>query len=304
MALLSSYDTIGQAEDVSDIISNITPSEVPFTTMIKKGKTSAKLYEWQEDSLAAAAENAHVEGADFTDATLTPTTMRSQYTQIMEKTIKISATSDAVKTYGRAKETAYQMAKKMKELKRDVEFGFIGQAQNAVAGDDTSVARQFASAFGTDPSSNALINSAVYDLNGGTPRALDEATFLDVLEACYSEGADPTVFMIKPADSRIVAGWTGSAGRTRQVEGGSKTITNVVNLYVSPFGEVKVSMNRNILATAALLVHPDMWESVTLRPFTRELLAKTGDAEKHVVVGEISLKHKNYKGTGYIGDLS
>ena len=79
---------------------------------------------------------------------------------------------------------------------------------------------------------------------------------------------------------------------------------NVVDLYVSPFGEQKVILNRFLKATEALLFDPAMWSLVTLRPWTRELLAKTGDNDRHLIVGEFSLKHKNYKGTGRITGLT
>jgi len=47
-----------------------------------------------------------------------------------------------------------------------------------------------------------------------------------------------------------------------------------------------------------------MWSLVVLRPFTRELLAKTGDNDRHMIVGEYSLKHKNVRGTGRITNLT
>ena len=40
---------------------------------------------------------------------LSATTLRTQNCQIMTKAFQVSATADAVKTYGRAKETAYQL---------------------------------------------------------------------------------------------------------------------------------------------------------------------------------------------------
>ena len=57
------------------------------------------MFEWQEDSLAAAANNAQVEGAAFTAGTLSATTMRTNNTQILSKVFEVSATADAVKTY-------------------------------------------------------------------------------------------------------------------------------------------------------------------------------------------------------------
>ena len=40
------------------------------------------------------------------DVARTATTLRSNYTQILSDVFRISSTADAVRTYGRAKETA------------------------------------------------------------------------------------------------------------------------------------------------------------------------------------------------------
>ena len=58
--------------------------------MIKSEKVNARVFEWQEDSLAAAANNAQVEGAAFTAGTLTATTMRTNNTQILSKVLTLS----------------------------------------------------------------------------------------------------------------------------------------------------------------------------------------------------------------------
>lgn len=107
MATFTTYNTVGAAEDVSDIISNISPTDCPMYTMIKSQKVHARVYEYMEDTLAAAGDNKAVEGADPSMATLSPTTMRTGNTQIMTKAFQVSATADAIKTYGRAKETAF-----------------------------------------------------------------------------------------------------------------------------------------------------------------------------------------------------
>ena len=109
MTTYTSYDQVGLAEDVSDIISDISPTDCPMYSTIRTEKVSARVFEWQEDSLAAAANNAQVEGADATMATLSPTTLRTNNCQIMTKAFQVSAIADAVKTYGRAKETALKL---------------------------------------------------------------------------------------------------------------------------------------------------------------------------------------------------
>jgi hypothetical protein len=109
MATFTTYNSVGMKEDVSDVISNITPTDTPMYTMIKSQKVQARIYEYMEDTLANAADNKAVEGADPSMATLSPTTMRSGNTQIMTKAFQVSATADAVATYGRAKETALNL---------------------------------------------------------------------------------------------------------------------------------------------------------------------------------------------------
>ena len=276
MATYTSYDQVGLKEDVSDIITDITPTDTPMVSMLKTQKVHNRVYQYQTDSLSAAASNAQIEGADPTMATLTATTMISGNTQILTKAFQISQTSDAVSTYGRAKETAYQLGRALKEIKRDLEFAYVGASNAAVAGSagGSPAAREMASA-------DQLIDAATTEA-GGTA-ALTEAMLLSVGQKVFNEGGDASVFMIKPADAQIVAGFTGASGRYRNFNDAQKTLTNVIDLYVSPYGEYKVVLNRHQMTTHAFLLDPSMWRSAVLRPFSRTLLAKTGDSEKHFV---------------------
>ena len=294
MATYTSYDQVGKAEDVSDIISDISPTDTPMVSLIKPQKVSARVYEYQTDSLAAAAANAAVEGAVPTMATLTATTMITGNTQILTKAFQVSATADAIKTYGRAKETAYQLGRALKEIKRDLEFAYVGASNAGVAGNSTT-AREMDSA-------DQLIDAATTTA-GGTA-ALTETMLLDTGEAVFNAGGDASVFMIKPADAQIVAGFTGASGRYRNFNDGTKTLVNVIDLYVSPYGEYKVVLNRHQMTTHAFLLDPTMWRSAVLRPFSRTLLAKSGDSDKHFVVGEYGLMHLNPKASGQINALT
>jgi hypothetical protein len=304
-----SYDQVGKKEDVSDVITNLTPTATPFQSLIGSESTHNTVFQWQEDSLAAVGSNAQVEGADGTDADLTATTMRSNYTQIMAKTIKVSATADAVSTYGRAKETAYQLAKKGAEIKREFEYHLVGVAQNAAAG-SSSVARTFGNVWGNAADSAAMIHAdvtVVVDSDAGTggnqAGPLTENHLLSVNQKLFEQGGDAKYIMIKPADSLIVSGFAAAAGRERDFGAGTKLV-NVVDIYVSPFGTQKVVLNRFMKADSALLFSPENWKKVTLRPWTREKLAKTGDADRHYLVGEFSLKHTNARASGAITNLT
>lgn len=318
MATYTTYNQIGIKEDISDIISNITPTSTPFLSSIGKESVHNTLYQWQEDSLAATAENAEIEGFTASDLTLTPTVMRGNYTQIQSKTIKISATADAIDAYGRAQETAYQLSKKAAEFKRDIEFNLVGDrtsnGNNASAG-TSSAARLTANIHGYDSNgsnaANNVINAAVIE-DGGTSSSAAALTELDILnlgDKLYDEGAEAQILMIKPADSTVIAGFTRSAvgsGNARQEHfvNGGRTLMNVVDVYISPYGEQRVVMNRHLKTSVAFLYDPANWKICELRPMTRELLAKTGDADMHMMVTEYGLKHTNYKASGLIRYLS
>lgn len=294
MPTYKTYNQVGIAEDVSDIISNITPTRTPFQTAIANESTHSTLFEWQEDSLRDAADNAQAEGAEATDSTRTPTVKRQNRTQIMSETVKVSRTASRVKTYGRKREMAYQMEKAAKALKRDLERAFVGSAQLSVAGDDTTPRKM--AGYQAQIDASAIVYT-------GAAKPLSEAALLEVLQDCYTNGADPTRIHVTPTNSLIIADFAKASGRYRTFEGSgadSKTVVNVVNLYVSPFGEQKVEINRFQKAGQTLVFDPDMWAKVTFDPWSRVPLAKSGDYDRAMLIGEFSLKHKNYKGSGLI----
>lgn len=281
MSTYTTYDQVGKKESVADIISDITPFDTPAMTMFKDEKVGARTFSWLEDSLEAAGSNAAVEGADATMATLIDAVERTNNTQIMTKAFQVSATADAIGTYGRAKETAYQLGKALKSIKRDAEFALVGADQQAVSG-SSSAARQMASAI-----------NQISTVEAGGTAALTEAMLLSAGQTAYNNGSDVDTFMIKPADAQIVAGFSASAGRNREIAQG-KTLVNAIDLYVSPYGEYRVVLNRHLESSHALLIDPSMFKTCTLRPFTRTLLSKSGDSDKHFVVGEMSVKHMNF----------
>ncbi len=107
MATYTAHSAIGQREDLTDVIYDISPTETPFMSSIGKTKATAVYHEWQTDSLAAAAANAAVEGADASTATLSPTTRVGNRTQISQKTVGVTGTLQAVNKAGRKSELAY-----------------------------------------------------------------------------------------------------------------------------------------------------------------------------------------------------
>lgn len=298
---METYDLVGKKEDISDIISNISPSKTPFSSMIGSESHGSVLYQWQEDSLLAVAANAQVEGAAAPTASWQATVMRSNTTQILMSTASASGTADVVKKYGRAKELAYQLGMRSVELKRNLENAMVGTAQASVTGND-STARQFAGYQTQIAAGSTITNSST---------ALTEPNVLAMAQTLYTAGSEPSILMVKPADTLKVATWqtggTGSANaRTKMIDGGSKELYNVVNVYYSPFSSegLKVVMNRFQRVSDALVFEPDMWKKVVVRNWFRETLAKVGDSTQVMIVGEFGLRHKNFAASGLITGLT
>lgn len=300
---LKSFDLVGKKEDISDYISLLTPSDVPFQSSIKTESINNTLFQWMEDQLRAVVKNTRLEGADPTDSNRDQPSMRTNGTQILEETFRVSGTAEAVKTYGRDKIAARETMKTGKLLKMDLEHSLVGTAQTYVVA-AAATPGEFA---GVQAQIHANVTETI-DGNGvtaGTPAGpLTEASVISVHEKLYNEGSDATTLMIKPSDSKIIAGWLQASPRTFNTENGEKKITNVVNIYESPFGTVRVVKNRRIKATDALVYDPSNWALCVLRNWFRELLAKTGDSDRYMMLGEFSLKHKNQKASGLITNLT
>ncbi len=295
MAAFTSYDVVGKKEDISDIITMISPTKTPFQTSIADERIFNTLFQWQEDNLAAVnLANAQVDGFDAVESAPIPTTLRSNYTQILSKTVKVAQTTDSVSRYGRAKETAYQIMKYSLEVKRDLEGIMLG-GQAAAAGSN-GAARNMGSY------QSMCLTPFIH--TGGATTTMTETQLTTALQTLYSNGVDADMLMIPPGEAIAVANYAAAAGRYRTIETADKSsrqeIINVVDLYVSAFGEVKVVLNRFQLATDYLVFETAMWKQEVLRPWSRETLAKIGDSNRQMIIGEFSLKHKNYNASMYV----
>jgi len=107
--VFTKYDAIGNREDLTDYIYDVSPTDTPFTSMIPKTDATMTLHEWQVDSLANAANNAQLEGDSIAAGASTPTTRLTNTTQISYKALGVSGTQEAVIKAGRKSELKYQI---------------------------------------------------------------------------------------------------------------------------------------------------------------------------------------------------
>jgi len=310
----TTFDAKGIREDLSNIITNIAPEETPYMSNIRKESISNSLFEWQTDTLATAAANKQLEGADVTSFYAVTATVRLQnYAQISRKTIVLSATEEVVNKAGRKSELAYQIAKRSSELKRDQEFTMLNGA--VAAAGSTSVARGTASlqAFiktnvdmqtnGASPSYTTLPNSSRTD---GNVRTFTETILKNVIQQVWTAGGTPKILMVGPVNKQRVSGFSGIASSRFNIDGGARpaTIIGAADIYVSDFGNVTVIAQRFQRERDAFVIDPEYAGVVTLRPYQQIELAKTGDADKRMLIVEFGHKVYAENAHGIAADLT
>jgi len=121
------FAAIGNREDLTNVIYNISPTDTPFMSAIGKSKAKATKHEWQTDSLASASTtNAQIEGDVVVGTASTATVRLSNICQISSKDVVVTGTQEVVDKAGRDSELARQKVLKTISLKQDLETRIIG----------------------------------------------------------------------------------------------------------------------------------------------------------------------------------
>jgi len=304
----SSYDAVGNREDLTNSIYDISPTTTPFLSMATKNKATATFHEWQTDELAAVdAANAVVEGGDAETDNSNPTARLGNYTQISDKVARTTGTQDMVDSAGRGNELTYQKMKRKKELKRDMETILLSD-QARGAGSDT-VARTLAG-VGSWISTNTSFGTGGADPTGdgtdsrtaGTARPITEGLLKGVLSDCFDEGGEPDCIMVGSHNKQAISDFVGN--QTRNVDADEKKLVNAIDIYVSDFGTLVIKTNRFMPQDRAYVLDSGMWSVAELRSFKEYDLAKTGDSERCQIITEYTLEARNEKSSGGIFDLA
>lgn len=302
------YDAVGNREDLSDIIYDISPTETPFVSAIGKNKATNLNHEWQVDALAAAAANANIYGDDVSGAALTATTRRGNRVQLLDKPVTVSDEQIAANPAGRKNELAYQMAKAMKEIKRDLEYNLVGVNNAKVTGNSTLAAEMGSvqAYIFTNDSLGATGASPTGDgtdaRTDGTQRAFTEDLFKDVLQLIWTEGGDPKLALMGAFNKRVASGFSGSA--TRMVDSDKKKLYATVDIYVSDFGETKLVADRFSRTRDVIIIDPEYWKLSVYDGLKQKELGKTGHAEKRMLSWYVTLEACNEKSSGLVADLT
>lgn len=303
----SSYDAVGNREDLADVIHRITPTRTPFSTMAGKKDADGVLHEWQTQALAAVdTTNFVIEGDDATNDAATPTVRLGNRCNISDKVAVVTGTQEVVDKAGRGSEMDYQMVLKGLELKRDQE-NILLQNNARVVGNDTT-ARECAGylawmatntsrgAGGANPTGDGTDAAT-----NGTQRVFTELLLKAVLKLCYDSGGSPDTCMLGSFNKQQASSFSG--GSTRMDKSEDKTVTAAVDHYKSDFGDIDIVPNLFCSTRDAYIQDFEHIKIPFLRAFVSHDLAKSGDSMKKQILSEYTLElHPG--ASGVVADLT
>ena len=327
MALITStitrYDaTRAVREDLSNIIYNISPVDCPGMANFGRDTARQTMFEWQVDTLATPANVPVLEGDDvagYTDAR-TPTARVNNYAQINRKVITVSGTLEAVDKAGMKSYLAYELAKAASEMKRDMELATMGlqignagsnSVPRATAGLGAWVITNFLAGAGTGAA--PVMSSGASNLNGypataavaGTLRALTETLFKTAQQKVWEQGGDPKVAFVNASQKVAISAFVGLATRYKDVPAGQQAqIIGAADTYVGDFGTTAVVADRFMPTSVVYMGDPEFAALAYLRNFSTEVMAKTADGEKRMILAEWGFKMRQQRSWSVIADLT
>jgi len=136
-------------------------------------------------------------------------------------------------------------------------------------------------------------------------RTFTETILKNVIQQVWTSGGTPKILMVGPINKQRVSGFSGIASARYNINGGDRpaTIIGAADIYVSDFGQVSVIPNRFQRERDAWIIDPDYAKMTALRPYQQVELAKTGDAEKRMLIVEWGLQVMTEKAMGLAADL-
>ena len=233
---------------------------------------------------------ARLEGADASYIGLNEVATVYNYTGIQQKALNVSGSDEAIDYYGLGSPFAYQAAKAIPELLRNIEQQLFHGYR---AAGSASVARSWG---GLDVFMGSNTVAA-----GGAVAKSD----IDILqEYIHMDGGMPDTLVLNPAVARDLHDLIDSSSFVRIDQSETKIGLGPLMTAQTQFGDLRIIMDRWCPSGIGWVLDTSKVGLYTLRPFGWKPLAVTGDSKKGEVVGEFSLLVANNEAHGTITGLT
>jgi len=286
--MLVTYDDVSRREDLLSIVGDITPDDTPLMTMLKTSTAKDTVHQWLEDYITPPSSvTAASEGAAATYVALTQPARRTNITEILTQTFRVSGTERAVNPGNGQDALDYQAAKALRTWKMNAEYELInaGALSSGVSGTAQGMAGLL-----------NVITTLYTARNSGT--SLSETEFQDMHQHSWDQGGTENSFdlvLVPFGLKRKIDGFT--AGATKYVDQSDKKLTQPVAIYETSAGVARIMQHRYVPSAAAtpgpyfLGLKEDKFRVAYLRKPFKEMLAKDGDRENGQIVGELTLEY-------------
>jgi hypothetical protein len=317
----TTYNAVGNREDLSNTIYNIDPFDTPVMSAIRRRNVKNRLFDWQTEflpnvsptvvpgtGLMDPATNAQFEGFALAPHSAQPTIRQNNVTQISERDATISGSQEESDAAGKGSEMSHQMAMASKVLKSDMETAMCSRQPRIDGNDTTPTARVTegithwlgrakdklgavggAVAPGTAVTGLPVLSTDAFAAPAAVP--LTEAMLGDGMQKAYVNGASPTLWIVPPGPKRTVSNFVGRS--TTQVLVGKTEVVSTVDVLATDFGRIKCIPSRWVPPDVGLLIDPDYLAVAFFRSFRQYLMARTGDAETRMIVVEWGVEVRN-----------
>lgn len=278
------YDDNAVREDLSDFISNLSPTENTLYSGLGKVKASQPYHQWLNDTLKAVGTNGQVEGFTPSYAARTRPTRTGNYTQIISAEVEVTETEREALQAGFADRYSYEMEKAMTEWVDDAEYALMRGGLASGTGSAARYMRGFKASVTTTVTSQSGVS-------------LSEKALNDYFQNTWNVSrVFPDEVYVGGTLKRRISGFT--AGTTKFTKVEDKRLINTASVYESDFGVVKVLLHRYITVSGdvhndILGIKNDHNKVAQLRAPKHVSMAKQADSTRGMIVGEITLEHRN-----------
>lgn len=301
-----SYGVTGLKEDISNMVTNISPTDTFFYKSLGTAPVTQKKHQFLTDTLTAAGSNARIEGDERTAIAVTAASAIYNMTQIMSKTFILSESNLAMAAYGQdggVNSEAYQTAKYSKELGQDREYTFLREVRDD--GATLTTARKMRGALNwtttnLNKDAGATLN-ADGTVTGGTPRQLTKAILKDTMQDIFTSGGAPSKILCGPYQATKISEMAHNDNYRQMVKGGE--LADYVDVYINEFGKYTVQIHRLMPTDVAFIYDPSMWKKCILRKTEKTYYAKVSDGRKIDITCEETLEARQEAASGRITNL-
>lgn len=285
--------------DLRDEIALVSPTDTPLTTLLmgRGAVVPAKdiTVTWRERKLNENRGTLILEGAEAGAPIKSSRGSLSNICQIIEKVTQVSGTAQALNPKGIGNSFDAEIADRLLETKRDLEWYFLNGTK---AEEADSTPRQMNGLIN-------LVNSAnVIDGTAG----LTEDLLLDALQKMWDHGAQGEYFTFVNASVKRLINRLAKAGDNIRFikgdEGVGKMFGVTYNRFESDFGILNMVLDRHTAANTLFAVDLEQVEIAELRGTFYEDLPKAGDYQKGHIINESTIKLLNSYAGAKIINLS